>query len=640
MPNNHEHPQLERPWRGQAQDEGSLHCLGNGALCAYEQGPDIAQVFGPPYSSPTFAQLRCQGGPGLQAVSTHEPGRAIWRHQLFLDGAPVGELLDFVDSRLPCLARRARLSQPLNLRLILEVPCRQTPKTLPGAAGGLIFEVPAGLYFFHEYPAPLPAFYQLAWQGAVQCEADPQGGDWLLTCPAGESSLFLAGSPAYPQAVTAAEQALQVGFDALLERTRRAWDDFCRPHRAAAAAAHPQLFQALEETALLIKAQQGIEGGILAGNVYHWAGVRDQYGVGRGLLAMGHITEARAILQFYWDIWQRHGRLHNGMGIGAHAFHVHENDLVEITGYLVLQAFDLLAASGDEAFVETIFPMLDWAFQGQVSQLVEGMLPFNGDETYVAGGILPRSALNDGSAEATLLFLRGGEQLADWAERAGRWDAGQLAQARQALAQARRGFRENFYPEGVWLTNQPRRAQCITPPRFRHGVCERCLVEPSRPIAAIWTERSASGRYLCQDCLARGEFAAYVPRAYQLNSVGLAPLYFGSDLATPQELAPLVREAVARYDQTGRLPSRPDEPGGLAVGYDYGLLLYAMSILRLPEAGRFCQVVLGLRDPAGAWAEYYRAGQPVGSRCRPWESAINLEASLKWAALDSGPRQD
>jgi len=40
---------------------------------------------------------------------------------------------------------------------------------------------------------------------------------------------------------------------------------------------------------------------------------------------------------------------------------------------------------------------------------------------------------------------------------------------------------------------------------------------------------------------------------------------------------------------------------------------------------------LGLLDSTGAWSEYYLAGVPRGTRCRPWESAINLEAALRWA---------
>lgn len=621
--------------------DGGLHCLGNGRLCVYEQGPQIVQVFGPPYSAPSLGQLRLEVDDTLRVQSRREPGSPIWRHSLSWDGASLGEIVDFVDSRLACLVHQVRLARPLAFQLAVELPARRVQNHPAGADGGWLFEVPAGLYFFHEYPVPRPAFYQLAWQGQV--EASSSEGGLRLACPAGESWLYLAGGPAYPQAVETAEQALQTGCEGLLTRTRQDWEVSARPRlKHLSLPLQAEVLQAVEDTALLIQTQQAVEGGVLAGHAYHWAGVRDQYGVARGLLTLGHTAEARRILEFYWDIWQRHGCLHNGMGIGVDAFHVHENDRVEITGYLVCQAFDLLAAEsslagsgaadpGAEAFLDRIFPMLEWAFWSQVGELVEGMLPFNGDETYVAGGILPRSALNDGSAEATLLFLEGGEKLAARAARTGRWDSSQLERARQALAQARAGYRANFFRDGRLLTNQPRRAALVRLPRFRHGVCERCLVEPSRPIAAIWTERSPSGRYLCPDCLAKGDFPPAVPRSFQLNAVSLVPFYFRSTQFSPQELAIIVDEAVRLFRQIGHLPSRSDEPDGLAVGYDYGLLLYALAVLRHPAAEGFCRTVLGLRDSAGAWAEYYRGGQPVGTRCRPWESAINLEAVLKWA---------
>jgi hypothetical protein len=41
-------------------------------------------------------------------------------------------------------------------------------------------------------------------------------------------------------------------------------------------------------------------------------------------------------------------------------------------------------------------------------------------------------------------------------------------------------------------------------------------------------------------------------------------------------------------------------------------------------------------DPTGAWVEYYINGVPHLTRCRPWESAINLEAVLHYAEQESG----
>jgi hypothetical protein len=380
------------------------------------------------------------------------------------------------------------------------------------------------------------------------------------------------------------------------------------------------------------------------------------------LLALGHVAEARAILEFYWRIWQRHGRIHNAQAAGVDgAFHVHENDEVEITGYLIRQAFDLAdgrRATDDERrkttddgreatiqyairtthhvprpdddFLTTIFPMLEWAWKAQVRHLVEGMLPFNGDETYVAGGILPRTALNDGSAEATLLFLDGGGRLVAWAERTRHWPDDRIAAERAVLTSVRARYRENFWRDSRLLTNNPRRVEIAPLPRFRHGVCERCHAE-RRAHYVEWTERSAAGRYLCPRCLAEGPYVAAAPAAFTLQSVSLTPLYFGADLFDRSELAPLVEEIAQRYQATGALPSRPDDERKIAVGYDYGLLLYALTDLGHPLAARLYEKTLALADPTGAWVEYYAGHQPCGTRCRPWESGINIEALLHYA---------
>jgi hypothetical protein len=274
--------------------------------------------------------------------------------------------------------------------------------------------------------------------------------------------------------------------------------------------------------------------------------------------------------------------------------------------------------------------MLEWAWEAQKRHLVEGMLPFNGDETYVAGGILPRAALNDGSAEATLLFLDGGERLISWAEQAHRWPEERIAAERAILASVSARYRENFWRDGRLLTNSPRRAISALLPRFRHGVCERCHAE-HRARYVEWTERSASGRYLCPRCLAEGSYVAAESHAYALQSVSLTPPYFGSRLFDRSELAPLIKEIVARYQVTGALPSRPDDDQRIAVGYDYGFLLYALTEIAHPFAGAVYEKILALADPTGAWVEYYADHRPRGTRCRPWESGINIEALLHYA---------
>jgi len=294
-------------------------------------------------------------------------------------------------------------------------------------------------------------------------------------------------------------------------------------------------------------------------------------------------------------------------------------------------AFDLRAGAIDDRYLEKIFPMLEWAWEAQKKNLVLDMLPFNGDETYVAGSLLPRSALNDGSAEATLLFLESGTRLVDWAEQHHKWPPARLAEARRVLAEVQRNYRKNFWRDGRLITNNPERAAAAPLPQFRHGVCERCR-EEGRFQHLTWNERSPRGRYLCPACMAKGPYPAAPVKVYALASVSLVPLYLHSRLFSNAELAPMVRKLATDFLDTGAFQGADaaSVPGKI-VGYDIGLLVYALTELDDPLARRVYAKALELADSSGAWAEYYVDGAPRLTRYRPWESAINIEALLHWA---------
>ena len=672
--------------------QGSVHCLGNGRLCVYEQGPDLVQVFGPPYSAPALYKFSIVMEARVEVHSERQFGTAIWRHQVFVDGQPAGEMLDFVDKELPCLVRRLRLTIPLHFRLTLEKPVKMVENgaNLTHSNGGLLLEAPAGTFFYHFYPFPTVIYHQIAWRGPVQAEpylrwlqtyhlplalsvplrvspmdmpearvpracpkGQPEAGVGMhreqatdlsaydFTCGPGDCLLFFTGGPDYPQVKLYSESALATPYDQLLARTQQHWQAFTDEQRdfsedlPISLPQRERLLQTIDDVAVMIKAQQSSEGGILAGYNYHMAYVRDQYGTSRGLLALGHPQEAKAVLNFYWQIWQRYGVIHNGQAAGLDGiFHIHENDEVELTGYLIQQAFDLLSYINDIDFIERIFPMLEWAWRSQVKHLVNGMLPFNGDETYIAGGMLPRSAINDGSAEATLLFITGGEKFLDWVAKNHRWSPELIADNRRSLEQAKASYRSNFLVNGRLVTNNPVRSKSALLPRFRHGVCEKCLADKSLWFI-VWTERNEAGRYLCPKCLAEGPFPPAEPLVYTLPSVSLVPFYFKSQLLTWSELTPSIEDIVSRLQVKGKLPTgQDDDPvAGVSssVGYDYGFLLNALSALKHPLSNDLYQQTLNLTDATGVWVEYYQDNQPMGTRCRPWESAINLEAILHWA---------
>jgi hypothetical protein len=614
-------------------------------MCVYEQGPNLVQVFGPPYSGTAFFKFQVAEEREIETHSERQFGTAIWIHQIINRGKPDGKITDFVDSEIPCLVRHFQLTESLHFRLTLEEPVRvvENKMDLPGCDGALLMEIPAGRYFYHVYPFPTVVYHQIFWQGSVQISPLADQSGWEITCDPGECTLFFCGGPDYPQVKTFSEKVLGTPYETLLERTRNYWLAYTRSQRdfnstlPKTLPLRERLLQTIDDVAVLIKAQQSVEGGILAGYAYHMAYVRDQYGTTRGLITLGHIQEARAVLSFYWDLWQRYGVIHNGQAAGLMGiFHIHENDETELTGFLILQAFDLLAVSGDITFFEHIFPMLEWAWHSQVKNLVNGMLPFNGDETYIAGGMLPRSTINDGSAEATLLFITGGEKFLEWIAVHSRWPAEIIADNFRILERVKAAYRSNFFPHGRLITNNPERAKAALLPRFRHGVCEKCH-EKNRWFI-VWTERSPSGRYLCPECMAEGSYPSAQPVTYTLQSVSLAPFYQGSNLFEGWELAPAVNELAQHFHTTGRLPTRLDDEktdgSAYSVGYDYGYLLNALAILSHPQAIDLYRQIMALLDPTGAWVEYYLDNQPKGTRCRPWESAINLEAILKWAIRD------
>ena len=269
------------------------------------------------------------------------------------------------------------------------------------------------------------------------------------------------------------------------------------------------------------------------------------------------------------------------------------------------------------------------------------MLPFNGDETYVAGGFLPKSALNDGSVEATLLFIQGGGKLLNWVKTHQKWSSEKLEHDRILLQETRNLFRENFWKNGQLITNNPERVNLARLPRFRHGPCERggpdCLVINSKGFrsGSFWSERDQNNRYQCPACFALGPLPKVEPITYHLISSNLILLYIKSELINADELRPMVDKVYNQYEKSGILSCIIDSTGTNknkgTVGYDYGFLLYSMLETQTGNPEKLYRQTLAVADSAGVWSEYYLNNTPYLTRYRPWESAINIEALLKFA---------
>lgn len=636
-------------WYGNNKADGSVHAMGNGKMLVYENGPNIIKIYPGPYSTPSLFKLELIRNNNSESCSSREAGTAIWTHQVFQGGKSVGMFTDFVDSELPCLIRRFNLSDIICFNLVLEDFVKVISKSAnTDSTKRMLLSVPSGAIFYQKYTYPKPLYHQISWKGNIKVkQISGQKNTYNITLSPGESEIYFSGGPEYPQVISNSDQVYKAGYDKLLNRTKNWWKTFTSERNdfehqiSANLPLRAKLLQTIDDVSVMIRVHQSQEGSVMAGYPYPLSYVRDQYGVSRGLLALGYLKEAKNILGFYWNIWKKHGEIHNAQGIGVEGvFHIHENDEVETPGYLIIQAFDLLEKSGDDAFIAEIFPMLDWCWKVQKKHLVRGMLPFNGDETYVAGGFLPRSALNDGSSEATLLFIDGDEKLLRWIQKHGLWTSGKIENERIILKKTSELFRGNFWKNGQLIANNPGRVNLTVIPRFRHGVCERsgpdCMVFNPKGVGGIdWTERDSNNRYQCPACLALGPLPKAEPHEYNLVSVSLTPLYFHSPQFKPDELKPIVDKVYNKYNKTGSLTCIMDttvtENNGTTVGYDYGLLLFSMLETKMGDAETIFKKTLSVTDSSGVWSEYYNNHHPHGTRYRPWESAINTEALIKFA---------
>ncbi len=613
-------------------DVDNIYCIGNGKLAAYFTKADIIQLFGAPYSSPSVLEM-ILNDTTLSVRSQREPGAAIWTHTIEKGGDKVGTITDFVDPEKPVLIREFDFSKSISFSLSVssDVTLISNEKGTKkhGINNAILIESPRGKAIYNDYPMPFRQYFQIASKGTVFISKQSNE----IVCEPGKGTLYFIGGPEYPDCMINSQAAFTVSTDEILAESRTSWKQFTdrRLDFKKLLPVHlPQrekLLQTIDDVAINIKTQQASEGGVLAGHNYHLGYVRDQYGVSRCLLKLGYISEAKQILNFYWEVWQKQGVIKNAQGLGIDVFHVHENDEVEITGYFILQAFNYLDHSKDDAYLKEIFPMLEWAWNCQVKNLVKNMLPFNGDETYVAGAVLPRYALNDGSAEATLLFITSGNRLIQWVEKNGLWEKEKLKENKLILESTEDKFRPNFIVDGVLYANNPERIEGLELPQFRHGVCESMGGELCRFFG--WTQKNENNRYLCSFCFANKTLEAVKASRFNIQSVSLVPLYIQADLFDANEIFAMVDKIVTLYNTAGKFPSRPD--GNVTVGYDYGLFLYNLTALNHPLSEEIYTKMLSVLDQTGAWVEYYADEKPKGTRYRPWESAINLEAAIEFA---------
>lgn len=605
------------------------HAIGNGRVCVYAKDADLTGVFGPTYSSPTLLTATLETP--LQEVQPATVRQSdVWHISLRGEGGE-GWICDFVSPKGNLFVRQFDTETPLRFRVELLPETRAyraehlkaAPVPMRRASSAWRISVTEGVPFYSAYASPSAYHALLYTTGGVRLEDAQEDG--ILTLTVSGKGAFAVAFADSPQALDRQRTPRSAwALNRLRRQSVRAWE---RTQRVLPQVADPELDSTVRMISNYVLAQQDEGGGILAGKNYHMAYVRDQYGNSRGLLAMGHIDRARDLLDFYFRIWEKHGLIHNAQPMGNNgAFHCHEDDNTEITGYLVVQAMDYFRRSGDARFVERIMPMLRWAVQAQQADLIDGMLPFNGDETYIAGGIIPRSVMYHGSAEATLLFIEGNRHLLDFlAEHPSQtWTEREIDAVRKDTDACAAAYRDNFFADGRLFLNNPAREEKVVYPPTRPGVC----LYPGAPTAHYPETFHYKGNlYFCADCMQKDTtgIRPEAPRRFSIPSAFLFPIYIDAQLFSDQEKRALLDEVVRLYEKTGRIDER-----NIVLGYDYGLFLYALAEYGHPLAAEIYRKMMDLRDSSLSWVEYYVDGYPYNTPCRPWESSINIAAALKY----------
>lgn len=613
-----------------------VYMTGNGQIaCIYHEG-DMVQVFGPPYSSPSLLESSFSVGEDVfRTPVRHLPGAGIWNLRLEQGGKTLAEITDFALPEEPCLVRRIESSAPVSMTVRpyggkTELYHYETWTDDPGAAQGVLFKTKSGNAVYNDYPLPFAQFFVLLVRGDAAIEKKaPYTYDIRIN---GMAYILIIGGPSYPQCDEAVRRLSAVPYEEMLrltaDRWQREFDSVTVMDRVPETFPRRQeLAAAVEDTVINLVVQQSREGGVLAGGPFPLGYVRDQFGVCMCMLRLGLYDRARRMLQFYIDVFRHSGYILNAQGLGVKGlFHFAENDKTEITGYLLLQFFRYAEVTGDDNLLRENIDFLYWLYAQQVSQLHHDMLPFNGDETYIAGGLLPRDVINEGSAEATMLFLLSGRKLLAFLESGVSFPC-DLDAMRSILDNVEAAYEENFVLDGKYTLNNPRRLEGLREPEYRYGVCMNLGKEDCDFFG--WTKRCGNGVYLCPKCLGRHDIPDRIRQYFYLPSALLMPAYVNSHLPGRKIVEDYLYQLTAKLRKDGYVYS--DEEKKKNIGYDYGLLLY--NLVRYDIAGKELAYnkILDLIDAAGTWAERYIEDQPDGARYRPWESSINVDAMLAYA---------
>ena len=609
------------------------YCVGNGQACAYLRDGNIRELFAPYYTMPPVLSLfRADQQSGDQVSTYRHENSGIFTTKIRRAALGMTELTDFTVPNSPVFVRRVVTQQPVTFELNSGFVCRCNTFGCREGVDGVTF---SDVIFYLREGTPVHAYCNV--DKAIYCRLILEDGVELtaseekqtVTFPAGESRmLFVCGDAgrseldSFYDLMETGSRLVSIPTSELLDEAWADWQAFFARIKdfSDLLKHHPQsaeLTDAIQSVAVSLRSQTSREGGTLAGEKYHLAYGRDMYGVIRGYLALGLYREARQAIEFFIREFRKRGRMPNAVGMGCYGSHCWECDDVEQTGYYLLELSDYYQATGDTELLISSADYIRFLLNAQEKQLADGMLPFCGDETYIAGGLLPRACIFHGSMEATALYITGTERILALCQAMEILPSNELSEHHAVLEQCKQTYNSRFVKEGRILTNNPTRLAHAVLPRYIHGVCNGCY-------GFDYLRLTKEGGYLCMHCYGHRKVES-TDREYSVDCATLMCGFVHSQFPPEDLVLRLVQKIT---DQKLEHPSEQN-----AVGYENGLLLYVLASkgIRNSLTERLLANLLATRTSGGVWSEYYRNGVVSEDSCpyRPWESAINLCGILK-----------
>ena len=610
-------------------DKGDVHSIGNGEMLIYHIGPDIINFYGPPYSSASFLRMNIGRGNNIKTVSERNYGTAIWTHKIFADGCQTGQITDYILPDRNIYIRKFKLDTPIKFSIDNTGGIFNLKKYF-GKSDSLMIRIPIGAPFFAGAVTNHEQNLVITYRGDISFEDEK-----TIVVNEGESELIFSSCKMYPDAVQTVRNYLSEESEENFENVKKYWDKFSAKRHdfekiiPDSHSLKKQMLFAIDSISVLNKTQQSSSGAFAAGHYYPMGYIRDQAGVVRCMLELGYIEEAKGVLDFWWNKFKIFGELYNAEGMdNDNSRLLFINDEVENTGYLLMCYFKYFEHTEDKELIQTVFPLLKWAFEIQLPHIAGDMLEFSCDETYIAGGTFPKNSMYHGSAEATLLFIEGGERFLNYARIENLLPEEKIADYSDIVSNVRRNFKKNFFDDGILYANNPRREDIAGRPQFRHGFCDAEEIL-DKHLTLSWTEKNEKNYFVCPKCRDRNmPEMTNCDKRYILNSVNLALKYHNTTLFTDEEIQKIIDNCITAFETTNSVPSNPGSNRSL--GYDYGLMLYNAAKLNLSIKNDVLKKTLELLDSSGAWVEYYDNDIPFNCRCRTWESSINIEGIIEY----------